>query len=68
MNIWNWIKSVLEGQVRRADGTIILMDENRQEVRRWNFRRGWPCKWTRATYHHDLSIYQQWPECLEPGC
>jgi hypothetical protein len=20
----------------------------------------------RAEYHHDLSIYQQWPECLEP--
>jgi hypothetical protein len=20
----------------------------------------------RAEYHHDLSIYEQWPECLEP--
>jgi len=21
----------------------------------------------RAAYHHDLSIYRQWPECLEPA-
>jgi len=23
-----------------------LLDEQRQEVLRWNFKRGWPCKWT----------------------
>lgn len=43
---WNWMNRVLEGNVRRADGSIILLDENRSEVLRWNFRRGWPCKWT----------------------
>jgi phage tail-like protein len=44
--LWNWIKSVLEGRVQRADGSIMLLDENRQEVMRWNFRRAWPCKWS----------------------
>ena len=24
----------------------MLLDESRQEVMRWNFRRGWPCEWT----------------------
>jgi phage tail-like protein len=47
--LWNWIKSVLEGRVQRADGSIILLDESRQEVMRWNFRRGWPCKLTGPT-------------------
>lgn len=49
LTFWNWIKSALDGQVRRADGTIVLLDENRQEVLRWNFRRAWPCKWTGPT-------------------
>ena len=29
----------------------------------WNERRR---RRQRAEYHHDLSIYEQWPECLEP--
>ena len=42
---WNWLNSVLKGQVIRADGTITLLDESRQPVMRWKFRRGWPCRW-----------------------
>jgi len=47
--LWNWIKAVLEGRLQRTDGTIVLLDESRQEVMRWNFRRAWPCKWTGPT-------------------
>jgi phage tail-like protein len=46
LTLWAWIKSALDGQVQRADGTITLLDENRQAVQRWKFRRAWPCKWT----------------------
>lgn len=46
---WNWIKSVLDGHVLRADGTITLLDEGRQPVLCWKFRRAWPCKWTGPT-------------------
>lgn len=46
LNFWNWILQAMEGQVERADGSIILKNENQDEVTRWNFRRGWPCKWT----------------------
>ncbi len=49
MAFWNWIKSVLDGQVLRADGTITLLDEARQPVLRWKFRRAWPCKWAGPT-------------------
>jgi len=43
---WNWLLDAMNGQVVRAEGSVVLLDENRQEVQRWNFRRGWPCKWT----------------------
>ncbi len=43
--IWNWFASVMEGNVQRTDGTITLLDEARQPVLAWKFRRGWPCRW-----------------------
>jgi phage tail-like protein len=46
IGFWNWILSGIQGQLLRADGSIMLLDENRQEVMRWNFRRGWACKYT----------------------
>lgn len=44
LTLWQWIKSALDGNVQRADGTITLLDESRQPVLKWKFRRGWPCK------------------------
>ena len=46
MNFWNWIVEALNGKVRRTSGSIVMLDENRQEVMRWNFDRGWPTKYT----------------------
>jgi len=43
---WNWIVEAMNGLVRRTEGSVVLLDENRREVMRWNFRRGWPCKST----------------------
>jgi phage tail-like protein len=44
--LWNWIQQALDGKVQRTEGSVVLLDENKQEVMRWNFKRGWPCKWT----------------------
>jgi phage tail-like protein len=44
-SLWNWRKKVLDGKTERQGGSIILLDEARQEALRWNFREGWPCKW-----------------------
>lgn len=44
-SLWNWRKSVVDGNVQRANGSIVLLDAARQPVMRWNFRRGWPSKW-----------------------
>jgi phage tail-like protein len=43
--LWNWRKSVVDGQVERRNGSIVLLDDARTEVVRWNFRNGWICKW-----------------------
>lgn len=44
-SLWDWRKTVIDGATRRVDGAIILLDESRQEVVRWNFRAAWPSKW-----------------------
>lgn len=44
VEFWNWMLSGMNGQLSRADGSIVLLDEDRQQVMRWNFKRGWICK------------------------
>jgi phage tail-like protein len=46
LTLWQWIKTVMDGQAQRANGTITLLDESRQPVMTWKFRRAWPCKWS----------------------
>ncbi len=46
LTLWQWVKTVLDGQVQRADGMITLLNDNREAVMVWRFRRGWPCKLT----------------------
>jgi phage tail-like protein len=46
LTFWNWVLDGMNGLVQRASGSVVLLDENRNEVSRWNFTRGWPCKWT----------------------
>jgi phage tail-like protein len=43
--LWNWRKAVVDGNVDRRNGSIVLLDDSRNQVVRWNFRDGWPCKW-----------------------
>jgi len=43
---WDWIQSAMRGQVQRANGSVKLLDENRQVVMRWNFTDAWPTKYT----------------------
>ena len=48
---WNWVLAGVQGSITRADGSVILLDENRVEVMRWNFRRAWPCKYTGPSFN-----------------
>jgi len=44
-DLWEWRKKVIDGHTERQSGAIVMQDEAREEVLRWNFREGWPCKW-----------------------
>ncbi len=44
-SLWQWRKQVVNGKNARRDGSIVLFDEAGNEVARWNFFRGWPCRW-----------------------
>ena len=43
--LWNWRKSIVDGDIDRRNGSIVLLDDTRSPVVRWNFRNGWICKW-----------------------
>ena len=46
LDIWDWRKMVTDGQVEsaRRNGSIMMFDQEGNEVARWNFERGWPSK------------------------
>ncbi len=44
-SLWQWFQSVVNGEVQRSAGSIVLMNAAHQEVMRWNFMGGWPSKW-----------------------
>jgi phage tail-like protein len=43
--LFRWWNDVVQGNVARRDVSIILLDEQRQEVAHWLIRRAWPSKW-----------------------
>ena len=47
--LWDWLNQSTAGTVERKNGSIILMNDAGEEKMRWNFREGWPTKWTGAS-------------------
>ena len=43
--LWNWRKTVVDGNVERKNGAVVLLADDGTEVMRWNFRNGWISKW-----------------------
>lgn len=43
-DLTKWRKKVLDGKTERQAGSIVLLNEAREEAVRWNFREGWPRK------------------------
>ncbi|MFZ0061841.1 MAG: phage tail protein [Pyrinomonadaceae bacterium] len=44
-DLYDWHRSLLQGQNDRRNGKIILLDDGGAEVVRWLFREAWPRKW-----------------------
>lgn len=49
--LWDWRKLVMDGKIERKNGSIVLMDDTGEEQLRWNFREGWPSKWSGPSFN-----------------
>ena len=49
--LYNWWKLITEGQIRNArkNMSVILLDEQGNEVSRWNFISAWPIRYEPST-------------------
>jgi phage tail-like protein len=47
--LWDWYFSYINGSGRRRDGLILLLNDRRESVMVWKFKRGLPVKWTGPT-------------------
>ena len=61
LDLWKWRQKVIDGLIEtaRMDGSIVGYDENGAEKIRYNFKRGWPNKWTASALNaqgHDPII------------
>ncbi|MBP8001036.1 MAG: phage tail protein [Chloroflexi bacterium] len=45
MDLYTWHRQIVQGQIERRNGSIVLLDRGGQEVARWNFFRAWPTKY-----------------------
>jgi phage tail-like protein len=45
IELYNWHLDAVNGTLSRKNGSIVLLDRQRNEVARWNFVRAWPTKY-----------------------
>lgn len=43
--LYDWYQAVVNGNIQRKNGSIIMLDLEGQEQLRWNFFNAWPTKW-----------------------
>lgn len=43
--LWTWRKTTLDGKTERRSGSIVLLNEAREEALRWDFLEGWLVKY-----------------------
>ncbi len=46
--LFDWWKSIRDGNVDRRNISVVLLNEKREEVKRWNFIRAWPVRYKPA--------------------
>lgn len=46
LELWNWFRAVAGGRMQRRDLSVLLIDADRKELRRWKFTRACPVKWS----------------------
>ncbi len=47
--LYQWHRAVINGQLQRRNGSVVLLDANGNEALRWNFFDAWPSRWDGPT-------------------
>jgi len=55
--LYAWHRQWAKGDpaAKRKSGSIVLLDRQGQEKKRWNFVNAWPAKWTGPTFNAESS-------------
>jgi len=54
--IWNWYADVLEGNIKRKNGSIYILDNTDVPVMWWNFYDAWPVQWAGPSFNASDSV------------
>jgi phage tail-like protein len=49
--LWQWYRNVVNGTADRRNGSIVLQDEEHNDVLRWEFEQAWITKWEGPTFN-----------------
>lgn len=52
-DLYAWYMKGVGKPVQRENISIIVYDTQGTEVRRWNLKRAWPCKWSGSDFSSD---------------
>ena len=44
--LYDWHRQIIQGDVQRKSGSIVVLNTQGEEVVRWTFDNGFPSKWT----------------------
>jgi phage tail-like protein len=58
-DLYNWHLAIIQGQMQRRNGSVILLGDDGTEQVRWNFTNAWPSKWDGPTLNakgNDVAI------------
>ena len=44
-DLWNWRKMMIDGDIDRRSGAVVVLGDDHAPVARFRFRDGWPSKW-----------------------
>jgi phage tail-like protein len=49
--LWEWFRATRDGDLDRRNVTIVLLDAERRDVRRWRVERAWPVSYAFGSLH-----------------
>ena len=49
--LWQWRQRVINGQIERRSGSIIICGDDGSEIMRYNIFEAWPCRWRSSMLH-----------------